>query len=151
MCELSFSLLEKFSKFENLTLENIGGGADAPPCRRMLSWEVESNCKSKHCALYILECLDAINLSQVLITSNNKSMKSVPVIEGLLSYRSDHKKLYLREKSRWNALGTQDEVWFHLYIWEFHFASSTLKVNKVPFVFRLWGHPNFKIAPWNKL
>jgi hypothetical protein len=37
-------------------------------------------------------------------------MNKLPKVEGLLSYRSDDKKLYLKEKSQWKALATQKGV-----------------------------------------
>jgi hypothetical protein len=37
-------------------------------------------------------------------------MKKLPKIEGLVSYRSDKRKLYFRGNSKWNAIGKQDEV-----------------------------------------
>ena len=37
-------------------------------------------------------------------------MNELPKVEGLLSYRSDDTKLYLKEKSQWEALATQKDV-----------------------------------------
>ena len=44
------------------------------------------------------------------VVPNNEKMDKLPKIEGLLSYRSDEMKLYLRGKSQWKALGTQKQV-----------------------------------------
>lgn len=41
---------------------------------------------------------------------NNRSMNKLPKVEGLLSYRSDDRKLYLKEKAQWKALATQKEA-----------------------------------------
>ena len=49
-------------------------------------------------------------LTQVTVVANNQSMNELPKVEGLLSYRSDDRKLYLKEKSRWKALATQKDV-----------------------------------------
>ena len=47
---------------------------------------------------------------QVAVVTNNRSMNELPKIGGLLSYRSDDRKLYLEENSQWKALATQKEV-----------------------------------------
>jgi hypothetical protein len=39
-------------------------------------------------------------------------MNKLPKVEGLLSYLSDKKKLYIKEKSQWTALANQKEVRF---------------------------------------
>ena len=39
-------------------------------------------------------------------------MNKLPKVEGLLSYLSDNKKLYIKEKSQWTALANQKEVRF---------------------------------------
>ena len=49
-------------------------------------------------------------LLQVAVVANNRSMKKLPKVEGLLSYRSDDRKLYLNENSNWEALATQKDV-----------------------------------------
>ena len=42
-------------------------------------------------------------------------MKKLPKVEGLLSYRTDDKKLYLKEKAQWKALATQKDVSYTMY------------------------------------
>ena len=49
---------------------------------------------------------------QVAVVPNNQSMNKLPKIEGLLSYRSDNNKLYLKEKSQWQPLANQKELRF---------------------------------------
>ena len=39
-----------------------------------------------------------------------RSMNKLPKIEGLLSYRSDAREMYFKEKTRWSALATQKDV-----------------------------------------
>ena len=51
-----------------------------------------------------------IALTQVAVVANNRSMNELPKVEGLLSYRSDDRKLYLKENSQWKALAKQKEV-----------------------------------------
>ena len=51
-----------------------------------------------------------IVLAQVAVVANNQSMNSLPKVQGLLSYRTDDRKLYLNEKSHWKALATQKDV-----------------------------------------
>ena len=51
-----------------------------------------------------------IVLIQVAVVANNQSMNELPKIEGLLSYRTDDRKLYIEKKSKWKALATQREV-----------------------------------------
>ncbi|CAB4020555.1 Hypothetical predicted protein, partial [Paramuricea clavata] len=46
----------------------------------------------------------------VVVVSSNRSMNNLPKIEGLLSYRSDQEKLFLRGKSQWNALKSNQQV-----------------------------------------
>jgi hypothetical protein len=51
-------------------------------------------------------------------------MNKLPKVEGLLSYRSDDRKLYLKKKSQWEALAYQKEV------------SSTVLLAKFPKLFK---------------
>ena len=51
-----------------------------------------------------------IVLIQVAVVANNRSMNELPKVDGLLSYRTDDRKLYIEEKSKWKALATQGEV-----------------------------------------
>jgi hypothetical protein len=53
---------------------------------------------------------------QVAVVANNRSMNKLPKVEGLLSYRSDDRKLYLKEKSQWQALANQKDVRFSVLI-----------------------------------
>ena len=48
--------------------------------------------------------------TQVVVVANNQSMNELPKIEGQLSYRSDDRKLYLKEKSQWKALAIERDV-----------------------------------------
>ena len=48
--------------------------------------------------------------TQVTVVANNRSMNDLPELEGLLSYRTDVRKLYIKEKSKWNALATVKDV-----------------------------------------
>jgi hypothetical protein len=51
-----------------------------------------------------------ITFKQVAVVSNNQSMQKLPKVEGLLSYLLNERKLYLKEKSQWEALATEKEV-----------------------------------------
>lgn len=48
--------------------------------------------------------------TQVTVVANNRSMNDLPELEGLLSYRTDDRKLYIKEKSKWKALATVKDV-----------------------------------------
>ena len=48
--------------------------------------------------------------TQVVVVANNQSMNELPKVRGLLSYRTDDRKLYLKVKSQWKALATQEDV-----------------------------------------
>ena len=50
------------------------------------------------------------------MVANNRSMNKLPKVEGLLSYRSDDRKLYLKEKSQWQALANQKDVSYTVHI-----------------------------------
>ena len=60
--------------------------------------------------LYHANMLCTSLVLQVAVVANNQSMNKLPKIEGLLSYRSDDKKLYLNEKTQWEPLVNQNEV-----------------------------------------
>jgi hypothetical protein len=51
-------------------------------------------------------------LTQVAVVANNHSMNKLPKVEGMMSYRSDDNKLYIKEKSQWKALANQRDVSF---------------------------------------
>ena len=44
------------------------------------------------------------------MVAHNDTMNKLPKVEGLLSYLLDERKLYLKEKSQWEALATQKDV-----------------------------------------
>ncbi|XP_028411770.1 uncharacterized protein LOC114534514 [Dendronephthya gigantea] len=46
----------------------------------------------------------------VAVVPDDRAMKELPKIEGLLSYSSDDQKIYLKERSRWKALATQQKI-----------------------------------------
>ena len=52
--------------------------------------------------------------TQVAVVPNNRTMNELPKVEGLLSYRSDDKKLYLKQKAQWQALATQKDVSYNV-------------------------------------
>jgi hypothetical protein len=45
-----------------------------------------------------------------VVASSNVTAKKVPEIPGLLEYRQDQKKLYLRANKTWNLLAREKEV-----------------------------------------
>ena len=47
---------------------------------------------------------------KVVIVPDNKTAKKVPKIPGLLEYRLDQKKLYVRANETWNILPQEIEV-----------------------------------------
>ena len=51
-----------------------------------------------------------ITITQVVVVANNRSMNKLPKLNGLLSYRIDERKLYLKENSQWKALATKKDV-----------------------------------------
>ena len=64
----------------------------------------------KHIIKSQLHYHNYIVLAQVAVVANNRSMNSLPKVQGLLSYRTDDRKLYLNGKSHWKALATQKDV-----------------------------------------
>ena len=50
------------------------------------------------------------------MVDNNQSMNELPKVEGLLSYRTDDRKLYLKEETEWKALATRKDVSYTVYI-----------------------------------
>ena len=57
-----------------------------------------------------------ITISQVAVVGNNRSMNKLPKLKGLLSYRTDDEKLYLKANTQWKALATQKDVSYILCI-----------------------------------
>ena len=49
-------------------------------------------------------------LYKVVVVPNNVTAKKVPGIPGMLEYRLDQKKLYLRANKTWNLLTQEKEV-----------------------------------------
>ena len=62
-----------------------------------------------------------INITQVAVVGNNRSMNELPKLNGLLSYRTDDGNLYLKKNSQWKALATQKYVGYILFISTFNF------------------------------
>ena len=46
-------------------------------------------------------------------------MNELPKVQGLLSYRTDDRKLYLKEKTQWKVLATQKDVSYTVCITTF--------------------------------
>ncbi|XP_028416962.1 uncharacterized protein LOC114541174 [Dendronephthya gigantea] len=55
---------------------------------------------------------DATINDGVAVVPDDRAMNKLPKIEGLLSYSSDDRKIYLKGKSQWKALATQQDVRF---------------------------------------
>ena len=47
---------------------------------------------------------------KVVVVPNNVTAEKVPNVPGLLQYRKDKKKLYLRANKTWNLLAQEKEV-----------------------------------------
>jgi hypothetical protein len=60
---------------------------------------------------------------QVVVVPNNATAKKVPWIPGLLAYRKDQKKLYVRANKTW-ALLTQEKEVKNIYSTLIFFAHS---------------------------
>ncbi|CAB4030191.1 Hypothetical predicted protein, partial [Paramuricea clavata] len=74
---------------------------------KMKTWRVEDGIRRKGpCSVPE----DVTINDGVAVVPNNQSMNKLPKVEGLLSYLSDKKKLYIKEKSQWTALANQKEI-----------------------------------------
>ena len=51
-----------------------------------------------------------IKLFKVVVVPNSAAAKKVPAIPGLLEYRNDQKKLYVRANKTWSLLTQEKEV-----------------------------------------
>ena len=49
---------------------------------------------------------------KVVVVPDNAAAKKVPEIPGLLEYRKDQKKLYVRANKTWNLLTQEKEVYW---------------------------------------
>ena len=58
--------------------------------------------------LIVVKCFN-LNF-KVAVASNTQTLQKLPHIEGLLSYRADNRKLYLRGKDHWNMIANDGEV-----------------------------------------
>ncbi|CAB4012134.1 Hypothetical predicted protein [Paramuricea clavata] len=74
---------------------------------KMETWRVENGIRRKGpCSVPE----DVTINDGVAVVPNNQSMNKLPKVEGLLSYLSDRKKLYIKEQSQWTALANQKEI-----------------------------------------
>ena len=74
---------------------------------KMETWRVEDGVKRKGpCSISEVVTMN----DGVAVVRNNQSLNKIPKVEGLLSYLLDDRKLYIKEKSQWEALATQTEV-----------------------------------------
>ena len=53
-------------------------------------------------------------------------MNELPKVQGLLSYRTDDRKLYLKEKTQWKALATQKDVSYTVFTTAFTYCVSNV-------------------------
>ena len=49
-------------------------------------------------------------LFQTLLVKNKESFKNLPPVQGMLSYREDNEKLYVKKGSKWDEIGSEKEV-----------------------------------------
>ena len=47
---------------------------------------------------------------QIVVVPNSAAAQKVPPVPGLLEYRKDTKKLYLRSNETWNVIGEEKKV-----------------------------------------
>ncbi|XP_028411771.1 uncharacterized protein LOC114534515 [Dendronephthya gigantea] len=70
-------------------------------------WHVEDGVRKKGLCSH----LEDVTINDgVAVVKDSRSMNKLPKIEGLLSYRSDDSKLYLKEKTKWGALATRKDI-----------------------------------------
>ena len=47
---------------------------------------------------------------QTLLVKNKESFNNLPPVEGMLSYREDNEKLYVKKGKKWDEIGSENEV-----------------------------------------
>ena len=52
---------------------------------------------------------------QIVVVPDSTAAQKVPAVPGLLEYRKDTKKLYVRSNETWNAIGGQNKVTLTLH------------------------------------
>ena len=50
---------------------------------------------------------------QIVVVPDSAAAQKVPPVPGLLEYRKDTKKLYLRSNETWNVIGEEKKVTFN--------------------------------------
>ncbi|XP_028419280.1 uncharacterized protein LOC114545131 [Dendronephthya gigantea] len=74
---------------------------------KLETWRVEDGLRKKGPCSYGEDV--TIN-DGVAVVPDAQSMNKLPKIEGLLSYRSDDREMYFKERSQWKALATQQDI-----------------------------------------
>ncbi|XP_028416363.1 uncharacterized protein LOC114540368 [Dendronephthya gigantea] len=74
---------------------------------KLETWRVEDGLRKKGPCSYGEDV--TIN-DGVAVVPDARSMNKLPKIEGLLSYSSDDRKIYLKERSQWKALATWQDI-----------------------------------------
>ncbi|XP_028411772.1 uncharacterized protein LOC114534516 [Dendronephthya gigantea] len=74
---------------------------------KLETWRVEDGLRRKGPCSYGEDV--TIN-DGVAVVPDAQSMNKLPKIEGLLSYSSDDRKIYLKERSQWKALATWQDI-----------------------------------------
>ena len=73
------------------------------------TFPITQHCSSQFISVHHLRYSSKIIL-QVVVVNNNDTLQKLPNIEGLLSYRADNRKLYLRGKHHWKTMANDGEV-----------------------------------------
>ena len=47
---------------------------------------------------------------QIVVVPDSVAAQKVPPVPGLLEYRKDNQKLYVRSNEKWNAIGEENKV-----------------------------------------
>ncbi len=65
---------------------------------------------------FLEQTIYAISIpSQIVVVPDSAAAQKVPAVPGLLEYRKDTKKLYVRSNETWNAIGEENKVTLTLH------------------------------------
>ena len=66
-------------------------------------------CNSKR-TIFKLKLITTNTLFQTLLVKNKESFKNLPPVQGMLSYREDNEKLYVKKGNKWDEISSEKEA-----------------------------------------
>ena len=60
--------------------------------------------------IFKMKLITTNTLFQTLLVKNKESFNNLPPVPGMISYREDNEKLYVKKGNKWDEIGSEEEA-----------------------------------------